>query len=113
VGKLNLVVAVLLALVAATLDVLALATRCPVSPGVNVPLLLLGLVLQATAVAFPVFFGQPFADELSKRGLAIVGMALLIFTAGSLAFWYSAQFSDVIGKPNYFRSVGLACWGTV
>ena len=108
-GKLNIYVAVLLAFGAAVADVFGFASRCSLSPAVNVPLLLLGLVLQATAVGYPLFFGAPFAGELSKRGFRIIGMSLLIFVAGSLAFRYSAQFSDAIGKPNYFRSAGLAC----
>jgi len=111
-AKLNFYVAAILAIGAIALDAFAFASRCSVSPGVNAPFLLLGIALQAGAVAFLMFFGQPYAGELSKRGFTIIGMSLLIFVAGWLAFRSSAQFSDAIGKPNYFRSAGLACRNT-
>src|SRR5689334_16672965 len=112
-GKLNLYVAVLLATGSAALVAVTFASRCAASPVVNVQFLLFGLALQATSIAFLMFFEQPFADEISKRRLTIMGMSLVIFAAGSMVVRYSVQFSDAIGKPNYFRSAGLACRNAV
>ena len=100
-------VVAVLAFAALALDIVAFSSRCAASPAVNVRILLFGLAVQSLAVCFPLIFGGPFTNE--KRGVAIAGMALLLFVGGSLAFRYAAMFSDAIGQPNYFKSVGLAC----
>jgi hypothetical protein len=102
-------VAALLALAALTLDTLAVTSRCSASPGINISILLFGLAVQAVAVSFPLVFWAILANEPPRRGVAVIGMSLVLFVGGSLAFRYSALYSDAIGKPNYFKSAGLAC----
>ena len=108
-ARLNMYVVAVLAIAALALDTVAFGSRCLASPKVNVPILLFGLAVQALAVCFPLIFGGPYTNDSGKRGVAIIGMALLLFVAGSLAFRYASMFSDAIGQPNYFKSTGLAC----
>ena len=105
--KLNITVAALLTLAAIALDIFALTSRCTASPKVNVSILLFALVVQVLAVGFPIVIGDVFLGDLPKRGLAVIGMALLLFVAGSLAFRYAALLSDAIGQPKTFKSAGF------
>ena len=107
--RLSYFVAALLAFAALAFDLFAFSSRCSASPGVNVSLLFFGAVVQAVAVGFPIAFGSAFASGPPRRWLAIIGMSLLLFVGGSLAFRYSALYSDAIGQPNYFKSASLAC----
>jgi len=107
--RLSYFVTVVLAIAAIALDAFAFSSRCSASPGVNLSLLIFGAVVQAVAIGFPLVFGLEFAGDPPRRWLAVIGMALLLLVGGSLAFRYSALYSDAIGQPNYFRSAGLAC----
>lgn len=108
-ARLNLIVSVLLALVGLALDILAFTSRCSMSPPINISMMLLGVIIQVVAVGFPIYFGRPYADDPPRRGVAIIGFALVIFVAGAMAFRYSVLLPDAIGKPNGYRSASLAC----
>ncbi len=36
-------------------------------------------------------------------------LALVLFTGSLVMIRYSVLYSDAIGKPNFFKSAGLAC----
>jgi len=102
-------VAVLTALLALAFDVWAFKSRCPASPEVNVSILFFGLIIQAIAVALPLVRVAWFDSASDRQGLKVVGCAIILFVWSVLAVRYSVLYSDAIGKPNYFRSAGLAC----
>jgi hypothetical protein len=99
----------LLALIAVVLDTWAFVSRCPASPTVNVSTLFFGLVVQVIAVGFPLVRGAWFESASVKHGLTIITLALMLFIGSAMIVRYSVLYSDAIGEPNYFRSVGLAC----
>lgn len=102
-------VAVLLAIAALALDILAFTSRCTLSPGVNVSLMIFGAVVQTVAICFPIAYGIIIVTDLPRRGAAIIGMAVLMFVGGSMAFRYAVLYPDAIGQPNFYRSASLKC----
>ena len=102
-------VAALLALSAVALDVWAVSSRCAASPEVNISILCFGLFIQAFAVGLPLVRGAWSYGASAKLGLKVIAGALVLFVGSVLAIRYSLLYSDAIGKPNYFRSAGLAC----
>ena len=108
-NKLDQCITALLALVAVTFDVWAFMSRCPASPGVNVSTLSFGLIVQAISVGAPLARGAWFESASVKHGLTFLALALVLFVGSVMAIRYSVLYSDAIGKPNYFKSSGLAC----
>ena len=100
---------VLLMLIALALDVWAFMSRCPASPIVNVSTLSFGILVQAIAVGLPLVRGVWLQSATVKHGLTIITLALVLFVGSVMAIRYSVLYSDAIGKPNYFKSAGLAC----
>jgi hypothetical protein len=98
-----------LALTAVVLDIWAFVVRCPASPAVNISTLCFGLIVQAIAVGFPLVRGAWFESASVKHGLTIITLALMLFVGSVMIIRYSVLYSDAIGKPNYFKSIGLAC----
>src|SRR5437868_1463018 len=107
--RLEYCTAAFLAVVAIALDIWAFMSRCPASPAVNVSTLSFGLVVQAIAISFPLVRGAWFETASEKHGLKIIALALVLFVGSVMAIRYSVLYSDAIGKPNYFKSAGLAC----
>ena len=101
--------AALLAVVGVALDAWAFISRCPASPTINVSILCFGLLVQATAVAFPVIRGSLFETSSLKHELGFICVMSVLFLGSVLVIRYSVLYSDAIGKPNYFKSAGLAC----
>jgi hypothetical protein len=99
----------LLALMAVVLDIWTFGLRCPASPAVNISTLSFGLIVQAIAVGFPLVRGAWFQSASVKHGLKIIALALMLFVGSVIIIRYSVLYSDAIGKPNYFKSMGLAC----
>ena len=102
-------ITVLLALMAIVLDTWAFVSRCPASPPVNISTLAFGVIVQAVAVGFPLVRGAWFESASVKHGVTIITLALMLFVGSVMIMRYSVLYSDAIGKPNYFRSIGLAC----
>jgi hypothetical protein len=102
-------IAALLALMAIVVDTWAFVLRCPASPTVNISTLAFGIIVQAIAVGFPLVRGAWFESASVKHGLTIITLALMLFVGSVVIIRYSVLYSDAIGKPNYFRSMGLAC----
>ncbi|TAK91734.1 MAG: hypothetical protein EPO06_03255 [Burkholderiaceae bacterium] len=97
----------LLALVAA--DVWAAYSRCPVSPPVNLSMLAFGIFIQLTALCL-IAFGYRFSAELSLRQRwRLLLMAFVLGTVSILMVRYAVLYSDAIGQPNWFKSIGLRC----
>jgi hypothetical protein len=102
-------IAVLLALMAIVLDTWAFASRCPASPPVNMSALAFGAIVQAVAVGFPLVHGAWFESASAKQGATTITLSLMLFVGSVMIIRNSVLYSDAIGKPNYFRSLGLAC----
>jgi len=98
-----------MALLALTFDIWAFKSRCPASPEVNISILCFGLVVQAIAIGLPLVRAAWFDTASERHGFKVVMGAIILFVGSILAVHYSVLYSDAIGKPNYFRSAGLAC----
>jgi hypothetical protein len=107
--KLEYCTAIILALLAVALDVWLFRSRCLASPEINPSTLSLGLLIQATAVGLPLLRTAWFDSASAAHGLKILGAALILFVGSAQAIRYSVLYSDKIGQPNYFKSVGLRC----
>jgi len=98
-----------MALLALIFDVWAFKSRCPASPEVNASTLCFGLIVQAIAVGLPLARNAWFDSASERQGFKVIAGAIVLFVGSVLAVRYSLLYSDAIGKPNYFRSAGLAC----
>ena len=102
-------IAVLLALAGVGFDAWAFISRCPSSPAVSIPVLSFGLLVQAIAVGLPLVREVWFQSATAKHGAKAIIVALGLFVGSAMMIRSSVLYSDAIGKPNYFKSAGLAC----
>ena len=107
--RLEYVATALLGVGAVALHLWAFASRCAASPAVNVSTLAFGFVVQAFAVGLSLVRGAWFESATAKHGLKIIALAIVLFVGSVMVIRYSVLYSDAIGKPNYFKSAGLAC----
>ena len=106
----HFVTAVVLAAASVSALVVFYSWRCDASPAINFNVLAFAVLVQSFAIALvasqiPAPSSQSF--RASRRWLLVAGIAL------ALSFFvmarYALNFSDALGQPNWYKSVGLRC----
>ena len=108
-SKATLVVS-LLATVALLASGLLYSLRCQASPPVSMNALSVAVVVQCIALAFvhrSLVESQESSPVKLTRFLLWSGVGL--FLASLLLARYAIVYSDAIGHPNWYKSVGLQC----
>jgi len=87
-----------------------LYSRCSASPGFYILGIFLGTIIQISAVTLPIVVSKKLPNEPFNRRLKYFYATCFLFVMSLMVLSYSIRYSDAIGKPNGFRSVGLQCF---
>jgi hypothetical protein len=76
----------------------------------NMSALGFGIVLQLGAMAGVYYAYTRYGEGMNiKFGRVLLGFVAMFFLVGTIAIQKSVMYSDSIGKPNWFKSVGRQC----
>ena len=90
-------------------DVWTFSSRCSASPPVSPVALAFGAIIQLVAIALPVIVSKQFSDESPGFRLRCALVALMLAVVSVTFLRTGILYSDSIGRPNYYRSVGMQC----
>ena len=106
----QILVAVLFAAFALTACASLYALRCAASPPISIKALAIGVAVQGVALAL-IYLGMATVagGEARKSQLSLFWFGVGLFLASLGIAQYALNYSDAIGRPNWYKSVGSQC----
>jgi hypothetical protein len=106
----QLAATVIAAMAAIAADIALFSLRCDASPPVSVAGLAVALLAQMGATLLVYWGMAENAVPVGRtRFLSVVQLGLLLLLCSLPAAHFALNYSDAIGHPNWYKSVGLQC----